>query len=449
MATKKKTPQPKADPASRRAPRASSAAAKPKPKARPSRAAVSDAVHLRAILDSTPDAIATINAQGIIQSVNRATSQIFGYEADEMVGENVSLLMSGEHHHNHDAYVSRYLRTGQAHIIGKARDVPARRKDGSTLWIKLWVTDMRPQGLDLFLGIMQDVSERRTAEQARERLLAAVLETAGQLARAATEISTATVAQAAGARLQSAAVSETMVSVEEVARIAEEAASGARAVADASRRGAELGGAGRRAVELSIEGITEVKMRTESIAQSILELAEQAHAIGEIIASVNDIAEQTNLLALNASIEAARAGEHGRGFSVVAAEVKALAEQSKKATGQVRQILAVIQKATGSAVFSMEEGTKSVTRTMGVVGEAGQTIKSLEATGSEAAHFGSQIAASSGRQAIGMGQVREAMRNIGQVSLQNLQATQQNQESARHLAELADRLKHLLADFGM
>ena len=97
----------------------------------------------------------------------------------------------------------------------------------------------------------------------------------------------------------------------------------------------------------------------EATAENILALAEQAQAIGEIIATVNDIAEQTNLLALNAAIEASRAGEQGKGFAVVAGEVKALADQSKKATAQVRQILGEIQKATNTAVLSTEEGKRA------------------------------------------------------------------------------------------
>jgi PAS domain S-box-containing protein len=417
--------------------------------ARSKAAADQDAARLKAILDSTPDAIVTIDTRGIITSVNAATSRMFGFSDADMVGQNVSMLMGAAHREAHDGYLERYLRTHEARIIGKAREVEARRRDGSIMWIKLWVTDMRPQGQESFLGIIQDVSERRAAELGRERLLSAVVETADRLAESAAEISAATTEQAAGAQQQAAAVAETMSSVEEVSKTAEQSAERARAVAEASRRSAELGEAGRRAVEESIDGMRDVKARSESIAQSILQLAEQAQAIGEIIATVNDMAEQTNLLALNAAIEAARAGEHGRGFSVVAAEVKVLAEQSKRATAQVRQILNQIQKATNSAVFSMEEGSKSVTHTVSVVSQAGSTIKSLEATGAEAARAGAQIAASAGQQALGMGQVSHAMKNIGEVTHQNLKATQQTEKAVHGLSQLAEKLKVLLAEFGM
>src|SRR5436309_8969706 len=120
-----------------------------------------------------------------------------------------------------------------------------------------------------------------------------------------------------------------------------------------------------------------VKEKVEATAENILELAEKAQAIGEIIATVNDIAEQTNPLALNAAIEASRAGEHGKGFAVVAGEVKALADQSKKATVQVRQILGDIQKATNKAVLSTEEVAKGVSTAIELGTRAGETITAL------------------------------------------------------------------------
>src|SRR5260370_4878065 len=93
-----------------------------------------------------------------------------------------------------------------------------------------------------------------------------------------------------------------------------------------------------------------IREQAEAVAENIVSLSERTQAIGEIISTVNDLAEQTNLLALNAAIEAARAGEHGRGFAVVAGEGKGLAEESKKATAQVRQILGEIQNANNAAL---------------------------------------------------------------------------------------------------
>src|SRR3989338_4864662 len=97
----------------------------------------------------------------------------------------------------------------------------------------------------------------------------------------------------------------------------------------------------------------------QGVEESIMRLGEQSQTIGEIVASVGDLAEQSNLLGVNASIEAVKAGEIGKGFSVVAQEVKALAEQSKQATTQVRGILGEIQKAMTCAVLLAEQGSKA------------------------------------------------------------------------------------------
>jgi methyl-accepting chemotaxis protein len=265
-------------------------------------------------------------------------------------------------------------------------------------------------------------------------------ETTGVLASNAAEILAATTQQASGAAETSAAVAQTVTTVDEVLQTAEQAADRARAVAESANRAAEIGKAGREAVEASTQQMTAVKEQVESIAESIVALAEQAQAIGEIIATVNDIAEQTNLLALNASVEAARAGEHGRGFAVVATEVKSLAEQSKKATVQVRQILGEIQRATSAAVLTTEQGTKQVASTARQVVEAGETIRSLANAVALAAQTSAQIMASAGQQATGMGQIRQAMLNIREATQQNLASTSQAEKAAQDLNALGGRL---------
>jgi PAS domain S-box-containing protein len=118
---------------------------------------------LRAILDAAADAIITINHRGIIQSVNPATERMFGYAAAEMVGQNVTMLMSSPYREAHDGYMARYLQTGEKHIIGICREVDARRKDGSIFPTDLTVSEV--PHLKLFTGVHRDLTQRKQLER--------------------------------------------------------------------------------------------------------------------------------------------------------------------------------------------------------------------------------------------------------------------------------------------
>jgi methyl-accepting chemotaxis protein len=264
------------------------------------------------------------------------------------------------------------------------------------------------------------------------------------LTASSAEILTGATQQAAGMRQQNSAVAETVATVDEVLQTSEQAAQRARVVAESAQRATEAGHSGRQAVLDTVASMDEVKSQSSSIAESILALSERAQAIGEIIAAVNEIAEQTNLLALNAAIEASRAGEHGRGFSVVAGEIKTLADQSKKATTQIRTILGEIQKSTNTAVMVTEEGTKSVQQAIQAANEAGSTITVLVDMIAEAAQSAMQITASAGQQATGMSQIHQAMSQIKETSVQNLAATRQAEQAAQNLHVVGTRLKAMV-----
>jgi two-component system sensor kinase FixL len=124
----------------------------------------------RSIIDSAVDAIVVIDAFGLIDSFNPAAERLFGYREVEVIGRNVKMLMPSPFREEHDAYVSRYLATGEARIIGTGREVTALRRDGTTFPVHLSVGEMHSSGERKFTGIIHDLSARVSMEgQLREQ----------------------------------------------------------------------------------------------------------------------------------------------------------------------------------------------------------------------------------------------------------------------------------------
>jgi two-component system, LuxR family, sensor kinase FixL len=120
--------------------------------------------HTQAILDTAADGIITIDEAGTIQSANPATARIFGYDASELIGREIGVLMPDPDREQHDGYLAAYLRTGRAKIIGIGREVLGRRKDGTAVHLDLAVSEVRTNGSRFFTGIVRDISERKERE---------------------------------------------------------------------------------------------------------------------------------------------------------------------------------------------------------------------------------------------------------------------------------------------
>jgi len=127
-------------------------------------------LRLKAIIETAIDGIITIDEQGIIEVVNPAAARLFGYLPEELIGKNISLLMPPPYKQQHDAYIARYIDTGEARIIGLGREVPGVRKDGSTFPMRLAVSETFLLNKRIFTGIIHDLSDVKQAEEKIRKL---------------------------------------------------------------------------------------------------------------------------------------------------------------------------------------------------------------------------------------------------------------------------------------
>ncbi|MFZ0945028.1 MAG: methyl-accepting chemotaxis protein [Syntrophobacteraceae bacterium] len=301
---------------------------------------------------------------------------------------------------------------------------------------------VKPVSHDDQLGnaIAEMVASLRKINQELRSGVNVLAASAGQILASTTEV-------ASGVTETTTSVTETTATVEEVKQTAQVSAEKSRAVSESAQQAVLIAQQGSAAVEKTVEGINHIRTLMESVAESVVKLSEQTLAIGEIITSVSDLAQQSNLLAVNAAIEASKAGEQGKGFAVVAQEIKALADQSKQATGQVRAILGDIQKATAASVMAAEQVSKAVDGGVKQAAESGEAIRRLAESITESANAATQIAASSQQQFVGIDQISLAMENIKQAAEQNVSGTKQAEQAAYSLNELGQKLKEMVGKY--
>jgi methyl-accepting chemotaxis protein len=195
------------------------------------------------------------------------------------------------------------------------------------------------------------------------------------------------------------------------------------------------------AVQKANQSVEAIHEQAEAVAQNIVALSEKTQMVGDILATVNDIAEQSHLLALNAAIEAAAAGEHGRTFSVVAGEIKNLADQSKAATVQVKTILGDIQKEINTSVMLTEEAVKRVDLGRHQADVAASAIRSMTANIDQSVQAFQQIVAGTNQQQIGFENVRRALKDMSRANEQSATGTRHTEDAAANLTDISLQLR--------
>jgi methyl-accepting chemotaxis protein len=225
-----------------------------------------------------------------------------------------------------------------------------------------------------------------------------------------------------------------------VAAASEEASTNVQSVASATEEMASSVNEISRQVQESARMATEAVDQARKTNDRVSELSKAAARIGDVVELINTIAGQTNLLALNATIEAARAGEAGRGFAVVASEVKALAEQTAKATGEIGQQITGIQAATQDSVGAIKEISGTIERLSEISSTIAAAVEEQGAATQEISRNVQQAAQGTQQVSSNITDVQRGAGETGSASSQVLSA-------AQSLSRDSNRLKHEVGEF--
>jgi methyl-accepting chemotaxis protein len=246
---------------------------------------------------------------------------------------------------------------------------------------------------------------------------------------------------------QEVQIAQTTEAVEALATFIQTTARNAQLSAETAQEALRNARGGEQSVVQTIEGMQHIRDNVQETSKKIKRLGERSQEIGEIVRLIEDIADQTNLLALNAAIQSAMAGDQGRGFSVVADEIRMLAERSGEATKKIATLVKSIQGDTYDAVVAMEESTQEVVQGSQLADEAGRALKMIYAAVDRQAQMIEAIARSANERAQTSEAVAIAMNQILEITRQTTAASQDSAASVSYLSELADQLRASVATF--
>ena len=255
--------------------------------------------------------------------------------------------------------------------------------------------------------------------------------------------------QASGASEQAASVGETTASIEELSTTAGQISENSDiqvGMAESTQQNAEESA---KAMAEAAEMMETIQQQTEKGAEKIMSLGEKSQQIGKVLGIINEVAAETKMLSLNAAIEASKAGEAGRGFSVVASEIRKLAENVVKSTGTIEDIAREIQTAANASVMAAEENVKVVKAGSEKLTRVGAAMQEIVGMAEQTTDSAKQVSMATGQQKGASEQVVITMRELSDVARQMAAAAGETTQSANTLTQMTENLKQLISRFNL
>lgn len=326
----------------------------------------------------------------------------------------------------------------QAAILQKEKEVlatAAREEKNETGWVLTLIvvgTGLSAAGsLSIGLWIASDIGQMMN-------------QAADAITSPSTEIAATVEQQERTASQQAVAVNQTTITMDELGASSRASAQQAESAATGAHQALKLAEEGTQAVGRTLEGMATLKEKVEAITAQIGQLSEQTQQIGNISAVVSELANQTNMLALNAAVEAARAGQNGKGFSVIATEIRQLADRSKQSAEKINDLVSDIQRATHSTVIVTKEGRKTVDEGMQLTEGTAEAFSGVADAIHSIVMNSQQISLTAQQQAIAVQQVVDAMKTLNQGAEQTASGISQTKVGTQQLKEAAQNLKAVL-----
>ena len=272
-------------------------------------------------------------------------------------------------------------------------------------------------------------------------------EAALRLSSSANQVLAASTQHETSSTEQAAAIHETTATMEELKHASAQIAENAGAVARVAEETLGAARAGRGAIAEFIQAMQQIRSDGIAVADSIAKLSKRVERIGTVVEVIDEIADRSDLLALNAALEGSRAGEAGKGFSIVAAEMRRLAENVLESTKEIKSLITEIREATAAA-GSAADASKVATESGEKLGSvAAQAVEGILAGVQETSDAARVINLATQQQRTATEQVVASMAEIEDVTRQTTQASKQATGASAELTQLAGRLAELIKRF--